>query len=214
MGAMMIPTRLVAIAQAMRLRFPDLAKGTDDQRRALTTMIAQQAAFELGPQWGTKASSRTNPASKDAIAFLSATGTLWGWDSLNGTTREVSDSLEMEDITGQFFIPVVPQDLLGQTGETPGRSTPVEPPAPVLGAVEDALRAFRAEVRSDLERLKQQTAEDHGTLAAQADRIYVDLCNRLQVPVTVIAPTPVPPVYEGSVTIFGRTLTFVLTPRA
>lgn len=202
MSGMMIPTRLVAIAQALHLRHPELARGADDARRVFTRQIAEQAAFEFGPAWGTKSAGNGRPASKDAIALQTFTA-LYGWDSLNGTTREVNTSLDMEDITGQTFIPVIPTDHLGTARPPVERPPAVEPPPPVLGP------GPTAEREAAFDRLIQQMTEDHARLQAGVAAVLAKVS--VPPPAAVLPPAPI---YEGTVTIFGRTLTFTMTPRA
>lgn len=123
---MKYPPRVQQIINALWAQHQDLARGDDDQRRALTLMIAQQCRFELGESWGTKSADSGRPPSKDAIAQQQG-ATLWGWDTINGTTREPNMFPDGEDITGQHFIAVQPVDHLGGT-EIPPPPQPPQPP--------------------------------------------------------------------------------------
>lgn len=97
-----------------------LAEGNDDQRRVLTRKIAEQICYEFGVDWGTKASSSTNPQSKDSISFRSP-NKLENWDWQNGTTRkpQVTAGEPGVNITGQYFIEVRPMNHLADTTELP-----------------------------------------------------------------------------------------------
>lgn len=97
-----------------------LANGDDDQRRQLTRTIAEQIRFDLGPGWGTKRASTDRPLSKDSIAFTNG-AQLLSFDWQHGATREPNPPGEMEDITGQVFVPVAAVNHL--------RTEPA-PPAP------------------------------------------------------------------------------------
>lgn len=121
---MIVPNRVVEIVRELYNRNTSLARGNDNQRRALTTIDAEQIAFELGNRWGTKKASEGRPPSKDSIAYQEDNGTLWNWDWQNGSTREPNGPGEMENITGQVFIPVEPINHLGVT-------SPSEPPTPI-----------------------------------------------------------------------------------
>lgn len=135
-----LPARAVAIVQALYGQRQDLARGTDDQRRQLTRMICEQLRWELGPAWGHKSADPTRPPSKDAIAYRSPAGLLWGWDWQSGSSREpmVVEGQEAESILGQHFLDVSP----GQNH----LSAPAQPPAPACAAE----RARIAELEADI----------------------------------------------------------------
>lgn len=121
------PARGVAIIDALLAAFPALAKGNDDERRALTGFIAEQICFELGAKWGTKRADKGRPASKDGLAFLNADNTIDIWDWQNGTTRDRqvrAGAAPTESHSTQVFIPVTPIDHLGAA------VVPGQPPAP------------------------------------------------------------------------------------
>lgn len=122
---MNLPTRILAIINTLYQEHQSLAKGTDDERRALTRMIIEQIVFEFpGQGWGWKSADPTRPPSKDAIARLLPDGHLWCWDWQNGSTRAPISDPTGEDITGQHFIAVAGVDHLG--------AEPVPPPKPPI----------------------------------------------------------------------------------
>lgn len=100
-----------------------LHRGDDEQRRQGTRIIAEQVRFSHGPEWGTKSADPGRPPSKDALA-RQVDGKLFGKDLINGTTRELNLDGEMEDITGQTFIPVMALNHLGDVS--------VPDPGPIL----------------------------------------------------------------------------------
>jgi hypothetical protein len=108
-SAMRLPDRVQRIVKDLYDAHRNLARGTDDERRQLARMIAEQAHHDdpqpAGARWGHKASTPGNPPSKDAIA-KEHLGRLLAWDLFNGTTREPNDHPDSIDITGQHFIPV------------------------------------------------------------------------------------------------------------
>jgi hypothetical protein len=101
--------RAIEIIQALWQQQTSLATGSDDERRMLTQIMAEQFRYEFGTRWGTKKSLPTHPASKDVIAFRGI-GSLYGWDWQNGTTRrpQVQAGQEGMDISSQIFIQVSP----------------------------------------------------------------------------------------------------------
>ena len=105
-ATMQLPDRVKEIITILASRFPDLRKGDDDQRRALTLKFAQQIRFELGESWGTKRAGKGRPPSKDAVARIFEEK-LFGADVINGTTRE-PQLPDMEELPGQLFIAVDP----------------------------------------------------------------------------------------------------------
>lgn len=147
---MSLPARVDQIVRTLYERNKPLANGSEDDRRTLTRMMAEQTHFELGPVWGTKATSSTAQPSKDAIAYkLSATAfDVWDWQ--NGTTREPqthpNDPPTYPHVTGQYFIDVSPVDHLGAGGTPPG---PVPPDTSDLearvAALEAQVKALEAE---------------------------------------------------------------------
>jgi len=124
---MTFPPGATAIVSALYTAHMELARGTDEQRRALTKMIVQTIASRFGPRWGTKATSRNAPQSKDSIAWDNMDGTFDSWDWQNGTTKapQIYDGIPptYPRIGNQFFINVEPFDHLAPAG-------PVDVPAP------------------------------------------------------------------------------------
>jgi hypothetical protein len=124
---MKLPQRATDVIRELYERNKPLAQGDDNQRRALTKIIAEQICFDLGPTWGTKRADSGRPPSKDAIAQKQPDGKLFSWDWQNGATREPIDDPDHVDITGQVFIEVAPvAHLDGQTGPPPTDDVDVE----------------------------------------------------------------------------------------
>lgn len=149
------------IIRALYEQHVDLAEGTDDQRRTLTRMMAEQFRYELGPAYGTKAAGFGRPQSKDAIAVRDGSGQLWGWDWQDGNSRKprVGPGSPAMDITGQLFIDVSPGvDHLGTTQPQPQPVPPPPPPPPPEGDIWSAIGAIERRL-ADLER----TAVHHGS---------------------------------------------------
>lgn len=127
---MNFPPGATAIVRALYDQHLELARGSDEERRRLTLMMAQTFAARFGPRWGVKASSKTAPQSKDTIAFDNMDGTFDAFDWQNGTTREpqVSDGQTptFARIGNQWFIDVVPHDFLAPAApvQQPGTSAP------------------------------------------------------------------------------------------
>lgn len=118
-----VPAHGQAALRALWAR-PDVTalvrSANDDDRRKAARMFAEQMAFTVGPEWGTKNAGGGRPPSKDAIAKV-VNGTLCGWDIVNGTTRELAFG-HGEPLPGQQFMPVTPTNHL--------RSAPPTPPPP------------------------------------------------------------------------------------
>lgn len=175
-----------------------LAHGSDDQRRSLVLMIAQQMAHDVDPRWGTKSASPTRPQSKDALAFSDG-ATLFGWDCFNGDTRErqVVAGAEGEVLTDQNFIRVDPRDRLAELwggkrpdGDTGGGTT--------TGGTTDT-----TQLRDEFTRVRQQLQEMGVSTASLVHRIeelhdaterqYADIVRHLD---DVVAR--IPDGFEGS----------------
>ena len=146
-STMRLPDAAQAIVVALYRKHLDLARGDDDQRRQLTSKIAETVRFTLGPSWGWKSAGSGRPPSKDAIAQQDG-AILWGYDLFNGATREPNDRPEAENITGQVFIAVPPVDHLGTSvpPTIPPTIPPTTPPSddlrPRVAALEGGLRAL------------------------------------------------------------------------
>lgn len=180
---MTYPARVQQIVNALCTKYPDLVVGDDDARRLLIRKIAEQIAFELGPAWGTKASSPTNPPSKDAIA-LQENGALYAWDLINGASRQPNQFPESMTITGQYFIAVTPTDHLGVQSAP---STP-ETPAPITCQF-DLTAVF-----ARLDTLDSRLAD----LYAQSERIFANLTAQHQAIQAGLAAFTIPE-FSGSV---------------
>ncbi len=144
-------------------KYQELRKGDDDQRRAFTLHLAQQLAFSVSREWGTKRADPGRPPSKDAVARVIG-GRLCSWDVINGTTREMVLDAQGEDITGQIYIAVDPVDVLG------GPVIPIDPPVDLT-----ALKARVAELEHQLAEFQDLHARD----AAQIDALTTER-NQLQ----------------------------------
>lgn len=129
--------RKLAEVYSDEIRSPD-----DEQRRVWAMRAAQQLAFSVSPEWGTKRADPGRPLSKDAVSRV-INGRLCNWDIVNGATRELTFG-HGEDITGQVFVPVQPKDHLG------GTSTPIppDPEPPSCEACEANLAVALARIES------------------------------------------------------------------
>jgi len=161
------PARGVAIIDALLGLFPALAKGSDEERRSLTSFIAEQMCFELGSGWGTKRADANRPLSKDAIAFRNADNTIEIWDWQNGTTRArqvQAGAPPTESHSRQVFVAVPPVDHLGVVGRPPDSPGPpvLEPDDEFARLIDEAaLRICSAigELVDTLEKLDARLGE-------------------------------------------------------
>jgi hypothetical protein len=138
---MKFPAGGAAIVQQLYERHIEQARGSDDDRRALTRAIAETFCARFGRSWGTKATTAKHPASKDAIAFLNEDYTIDVWDWQNGATRapQVRDGQPptyRDARTGpggppQAFIAVPPVDHLAADSAPANPWAPAVTPAPV-----------------------------------------------------------------------------------
>lgn len=118
-----VPQHGQALLQQLADRFPALIRSqNDDERRAWVLKAAEQLAFSVSPEWGTKNAGGGRPQSKDAIAKV-VSGVVCGWDIVNGETRQLQFGPGVP-LPGQVFMPVRPTDHLG------GTTTPPPPPPP------------------------------------------------------------------------------------
>jgi hypothetical protein len=122
-----LPDAAQTIVVTLYNKHKALAHGDDDQRRELTSKIAETVRYKLGPEWGWKKAS--GPPSKDTIAKREG-DFLHGFDLFNGATREPNDRPNSMNITGQTFIEVPPINHLGSVVEPP-------PPPPVDNELEE-----------------------------------------------------------------------------
>lgn len=138
-----IPPHGQALLRQLAAKESALIKSqNDDDRRAWALKAAEQLAFSVSPQWGTKRSAPGFPQSKDAVA-RHVDGRLCSWDIVDGSSREVRFGL-VEDITGQVFIPVTPRNHVAAPSPAP------EPPA------ESDLRGLLEELRAELDTAYQE----------------------------------------------------------
>jgi hypothetical protein len=135
---MQFPNGGAAIVQALYERFRPLAEGNDDDRRALTRIIAQTFCARFGAEWGTKATYPHYPQSKDAIAFGYPSGSIDIWDWQNGATRapQVRDGApptypdaRTKEGNPQAFIRVDAYDHLAPPSQTVEEVHNAPPPA-------------------------------------------------------------------------------------
>lgn len=124
-----VPARVKQIVQALYERHTDLAQGSDDDRRELAIAIAEQARYELGPEYGSKRADAGRPLSKDALALL-RDGVLYSADCFNGTTRMPSVPDVFTEIPGQVFSVVAAVNHLGVGTTEPA---PTDKPKPSGG---------------------------------------------------------------------------------
>ena len=200
---MRLPERAVQIIHTLHSLHLDLARGDDPQRRALTRMMAEQIAFELGPRWGCKARSEALAAeyqSKDAIAYLNDDGSMDIWDWQNGSSREPQVHPNMEPMYAnerQWFIRVNPVNHLKVPAVAPDPPPHVDPPAPqqpiVNGVSAEEVRAIIGEFMSE------QGALLHPRLT-MIEASVMRLEDRLSEKAPVVAQAK-PPEYEGQIVI-------------
>jgi hypothetical protein len=141
---MNLPARADEIVKILYDRNKPLANGSEDDRRTLTRMMAEQICFELGPVWGTKSTSSAAPQSKDALAYRLSASAMDIFDWQNGSTRQPQTYPNMPpqypNTTGQYFISVSPVDHLG------GGTGPTPTPPPNTDALEKRVAALEAQV--------------------------------------------------------------------
>lgn len=125
---MTLPGSVQKVLIAMYEKFGQMNHGSDDDRRKWTRMTCEQLVytFGVGSGWGHKASGPNNPPSKDAIARKTTDG-FFGWDVINGATRELIPGGQFHDLTGQHFIPVPPVDHLAGATPVPNPEPPADP---------------------------------------------------------------------------------------
>ncbi len=143
-----LPPRVLEIVRALYAAYVTLANGSDDDRRALTRMIAEQVRFELGPGWGCKATTATSPQAQSRIAFVGPEGLVaWRWQDNDGSVTGVPNSPlpnpPMEALPLQHFIEV---DPINHLAPAPG-------PAPAPGAPPTPAPAPAPSVDDEIERL-------------------------------------------------------------
>lgn len=172
-----LPEPAKAIIRAMGDKYPELRKGTDDDRRAFTMRTAEQIRFTCGPAYGTKRADPGRPPSKDAIAFKPDSATLVSWDIINGSSRDVIVDSAAEDITGQTFMEVNPVDHLGVV-VPPGTPPPAQPSGGTLAdiwgfcqAAAGSMDVGHASLRSMHEKLDALAAQPKADVPPAPDAI-------------------------------------------
>lgn len=153
---MEIPLEAQKVILQMYNKFGYMNHEGDDMRRKWTRMVCEQLVytFGVGSGWGHKASSPTNPPSKDGIAQQQGDGRLFGWDIIRGGSFELIKEGLFHDITGQHFIPVPPVDHL--QGGTPPPSPQPPPQTGECGCADD-LRGVAEELKRVRSALVAQT---------------------------------------------------------
>jgi hypothetical protein len=165
-----MPDRVRANVQDLYERHVDLARGDDEQRRELQTLINQQNRYDLGPEWGSKA-VKGRPKGKDTVACFRS-GVLYGADVFSGTTRQPSVPGSLEELPladDHVFIEEPPVDHLGHGGqpkdEEPPKETekpPVEKPVDVPTDATDSA-AILAELKLQTVLLERVVAQQQVT---------------------------------------------------
>jgi len=147
-----LPDDVHAIVVALHAANLTLAKGSDDDRRALQQKICETVRARKGPTWGWKSNHGVNVANaKDAIAELPLGALLLGqrqplyiWDLFNGGTREPNRQPVMSEAhdVEQFFVPVQPIDHLAAATIPlpPPQRDPDAPPLPPVPPVDYSAR--------------------------------------------------------------------------
>ncbi len=175
------PPRAHQIVEALYALHEPLAKGTEDDRRRLTMLMAQQIRFELGASWGTKSSSPTNPPSKDALVFKSGLVFL-AFDWQNGGTREPQRPPLQTDITGQHFIAVDPINHLAVGGDVAPAPTPVageDVPIVDWASLDRYLKARVLESYIKLDDLRTHLDTQHDALRDELRQADAEIGGRL-----------------------------------
>jgi hypothetical protein len=130
------PPRVAEIVEALYRQHIDLATESDDSRRVLARLIAEQCCFEFGSAWGVKASTPHNPQGQSTLAFNGPEGLVgWRWQDNDGSVTGIKHAPiphpPMQSFAGQFFMPVTPVDHLrvGTTSGGPAEPLPPSPPS-------------------------------------------------------------------------------------
>ncbi len=143
---MRFPSRAQEIVDQFYSRERRAFEESDDTRRGIVRLIAEQLAFELGPHYGNKAATHTNPQGPSTIAYESTNGTLGGWrvidgdGSVTGIANAPLPDPPWQSFAGQMFIARDPIDHLGISAmpdppaPLPSPPVVVEPPAPATPA--------------------------------------------------------------------------------
>lgn len=167
--------------------FPDLRKSADDDgRRQFNEKLAQQLDFSFPDKnWGMKKASKTRPISKDSVARV-ISGALCGWDTVNGSTREMNLNADGEVLDPeQVYVDVTATNHLGGV---------VEPPPPPPPADCAAVKAQLAAVTSERDQARGRVGElerERDELKAQRDALLVEV-DALKQRIAVLENAPPP----------------------
>lgn len=163
MSSIRLPDDVHAIVVALHAQHPDLAHGSDDDRRTLQRRVCETVRARKGERWGWKSNHPNGAApAKDAIAQLpdgerytpNVRQRLHIWDLVNGGTRQPFAQPVMSIADGsevQYFIPVAPIDHLAGAAPSP---SPEPPPAPPVDL--SPLLAYIQELEERIERLESR----------------------------------------------------------
>lgn len=165
---------------------PDGTRSSDEQRRSLMKMIAEQTVFSMGAEYGMKSVGVGSTPSKDTLARLRSAGTMQmdAWDLFNGTTLEPNEAPDSFLLTDQIFVPVPPINHLA--GGDNGGGTP--PPVDLFQLVQNLTQRVDSQqkeitaLRKDLIDFKdfclntfvQHTEVDHIAVEAVLSKLEVD----------------------------------------
>jgi hypothetical protein len=138
---MEFPPRAQAIVDALYVLHRPLAAGSGDEQRRLTRMMAEQIAFELGPQWGVIATSPTRAQSPSDLACNAPPLLVWRWADRDGHVTGLMGAplhppalQPLRQSSEHYFIGVDPVDHLGVSAQTlprwPPSDLPKPPPSP------------------------------------------------------------------------------------
>lgn len=153
-----IPTKGQQVLRELAAKFPtEIASANDDTRRVFALRMAQQLAFSVSPEWGTKKAGPGNPQTKDGVArFIGSQ--LCVWDVVSGSTKQLQ-FYDGEPIgPPQVFIPVKPINHLGSTPPPPVEPPPTTCP-PDLTAEVARLNAALTHANEDANRLLAERDE-------------------------------------------------------
>jgi hypothetical protein len=149
------PPAAWSIVQQCHAKFASAFAQNETGAREFTALCCEQLAYSFPTEgWCWKASSPTNPPSKDCTA-RQYQGRFEGWDILSqaGVTgpKYLANPPGYHDLTGQHPIPVVAVNHLGVTPPVPIPPTPI-PPAPGQPTNAD-IYASIARLQADFDRV-------------------------------------------------------------
>ncbi len=173
-----LPMEVRAIRNAYVAKHPVPGGGTagdpgfEQICRQWTNDLAEQIRYSTGdPRWGSKNAGGGRPQSKDSIAEKDG-ATLWGYDMLFGVgtgNPSLVDNPSGTDISNQTFIPVEPQDHIG---DVPGSGPGPDPGDEEQEADQDQriaqLEAAVAHLEARILALEEETVLVGSTIALRA----------------------------------------------